>query len=290
MVYNTLLSSWSIQIKSYWTIYGAKRHRQCWYIPTSHLVLTFLTCATLISECVHGTRSFLIFPAFRTQRYMLNFVYCEVLQCVTVYPLSSYHANLSWPNFQTAWSDFKPTLRRVFAEGLDGYDVSRCFGTVTVFRPTLPEIEAGWKPKNAAHEDDDEEEELPLWYPIGRRVRIPDVWYVRSFVSIKKYLCWYQQAKSLSSFVPCARSTPNLYVTPSASIDLIYEKKRQPSTEYLISPVKTFNGCHSLFQKCQSEAQVRILFPADYAQRWTDGPERGTNRMENSIRYGLHID
>jgi hypothetical protein len=76
---------------------------------------------------------------------------------------------------QTAWSDFKPTLRRTFAVGLDGYNVSRCFGTVTVFRPTLPEIEAGWKPKNAAHEDDDEEEELPQWYPIGRRVRIPDV-------------------------------------------------------------------------------------------------------------------
>jgi hypothetical protein len=78
---------------------------------------------------------------------------------------------------QTAWNDFKPTLRRAFAEGLDGYDVSRRFGTVTVFRPTLAEIEAGWKPKNAAHEEDDEEEdeELVRWYPIGRRVRIPDV-------------------------------------------------------------------------------------------------------------------
>ena len=96
----------------------------------------------------------------------------------------------SWPKLQTAWKDFKPILRRSFAEGLDGYDVSRHFETVTVFRPSLVEIEVGWKPKNAAHEDDDDEnDELSQLYLIGRRVLIRDVWYVRSFVSIEKYLC-----------------------------------------------------------------------------------------------------
>jgi len=205
MVYNSLLSSWSIQMKSYLSINGVKSHRRRWSNPTSHLVLTFRTCATLTSECMHGTRSLLIFPAFRTQRYMLSFIYRRLFQCVPAYPFSSYHANWSWPNFQTAWNNFKPTLRRAFAEGLDGYDVSRRFGTVTVFRPTLAEIEAGWKPKNAAHEEDDEEEdeELVRWYPIGRRVRIPDVWYVCLFVSIKKYLCWWLVSIGEVSFIVC---------------------------------------------------------------------------------------
>jgi hypothetical protein len=78
---------------------------------------------------------------------------------------------------QTAWDDFKPQLGRTFAEGLDGYDVSRCIDTVTVFRPTLAEIEAGWEPKNAAHEEEDEEEDEALyqWHRVSPRVRIPDV-------------------------------------------------------------------------------------------------------------------
>lgn len=78
---------------------------------------------------------------------------------------------------QTAWNDFKPTLNRSFAEGLDGYDVSRRIGTVTVFRPSLAEIEAGWEPKNAAHEEEDEEEDeaLYMWQRVGPRVRIFDV-------------------------------------------------------------------------------------------------------------------
>jgi hypothetical protein len=40
----------------------------------------------------------------------------------------------------------------VFAKGLDNYDVACPFRTdVFVTRPTLAEIEAGWKPGNAAH-------------------------------------------------------------------------------------------------------------------------------------------
>ena len=74
----------------------------------------------------------------------------------------------------------KPRLHRAFAEGLEGYDVSRRFETLIVFRPSLAEIEAGWKPKTATHEeseDDDEDEdyELPQWYSNSRRVRIRDV-------------------------------------------------------------------------------------------------------------------
>ena len=40
----------------------------------------------------------------------------------------------------------------VFAEGLDNYDVARpSRDDVIITRPTLGEIEAGWKPSNAVH-------------------------------------------------------------------------------------------------------------------------------------------
>ena len=105
---------------------------------------------------------------------MLNFIYCGVIQCVPVYPFLSHHPD---QNSRLRGTTLKPRLHRAFAEGLEGYDVSRRFETLIVFRPSLAEIEAGWKPKNAAHEDDDEEEddELPQWYSNSRRVRIPDV-------------------------------------------------------------------------------------------------------------------
>ena len=98
---------------------------------------------------------------------MLNFIYRGLFQCV---PVLSHHPDQNSRLRGT-------TLNRAFAEGLEGYDVSRRFETLIVFRPSLAEIEAGWKPKYAAHEDDDEDEDywLPQWYSISRRVRIPDV-------------------------------------------------------------------------------------------------------------------
>ena len=40
----------------------------------------------------------------------------------------------------------------LFAEGLDNYDVEHPFHENPIItRPTLGEIEAGWKPMNAAH-------------------------------------------------------------------------------------------------------------------------------------------
>jgi hypothetical protein len=43
-------------------------------------------------------------------------------------------------------------LPAVFAEGLDNYDVARPFrADVIITRPTLIDIEAGWKPKNTVH-------------------------------------------------------------------------------------------------------------------------------------------
>jgi len=87
-----------------------------------------------------------------------------------------------------AWKRLKPKLRIAFAEGLDEYDVARSVrGGATVLRPTLAEIESGWKPKNAVHlegEDAEQAEEnemqecyaLSRWEQLGmRRVVIPDV-------------------------------------------------------------------------------------------------------------------
>ena len=60
---------------------------------------------------------------------------------------------LFYHNFlQEAWQRLKAKLPAVFAEGLDNYDVARPYRTdVFVTRPTLAEIEAGWKPRNAVH-------------------------------------------------------------------------------------------------------------------------------------------
>ena len=53
---------------------------------------------------------------------------------------------------QEAWQRLKAKLPAVFAEGLDNYDVARPYmDDVFVKRPTLAEIEAGWKPRNAVH-------------------------------------------------------------------------------------------------------------------------------------------
>jgi hypothetical protein len=52
-----------------------------------------------------------------------------------------------------AWIRLKKKLHTLFAEGLDNYDVARpyehCEAWIT--RPTLAEIEEGWKPTNAVH-------------------------------------------------------------------------------------------------------------------------------------------
>jgi hypothetical protein len=89
---------------------------------------------------------------------------------------------------KAAWKRLKPKLRIVFTEELDEYDVARSSrGGATVRRPTLAEIESGWKPKNAVHlEGEDaeraEEEKMEFHYALdrweqlgGRRVIIPDV-------------------------------------------------------------------------------------------------------------------
>ena len=53
---------------------------------------------------------------------------------------------------QAAWQSLKAKLPAVFAEGLDNYDVARpSRDDVIITRPTLGEIEAGWKPSNAVH-------------------------------------------------------------------------------------------------------------------------------------------
>jgi hypothetical protein len=89
---------------------------------------------------------------------------------------------------EAAWKRLKHKLLIVFTEGLDEYDVARSSrGGATVRRPTLAEIESGWKPKNAVHlEGEDaeraEEEEMEFLYALdrweqlgGRRVLILDV-------------------------------------------------------------------------------------------------------------------
>ncbi|KIM79240.1 hypothetical protein PILCRDRAFT_823487 [Piloderma croceum F 1598] len=73
-----------------------------------------------------------------------------------------------------AWKRLKHKLLIVFTEGLDEYDVARSSrGGATVRRPTLAEIESGWKPKNAVHlkgEDAEraEEEEMEFLYALDR--------------------------------------------------------------------------------------------------------------------------
>jgi hypothetical protein len=47
----------------------------------------------------------------------------------------------------------------LFVEGLDNYDVSRLGRETHVTRPTCAEIEAGWKPRNAVHLEEEEEPE-----------------------------------------------------------------------------------------------------------------------------------
>jgi hypothetical protein len=89
---------------------------------------------------------------------------------------------------KAAWKRLKPKLCMIFTEGLDEYDVARSSrGGATVRRPTLAEIESGWKPKKAVHlEGEDaeraEEEEMEFRYALdrwkqleGRRVPILDV-------------------------------------------------------------------------------------------------------------------
>ena len=58
----------------------------------------------------------------------------------------------------------------VFAESLDNYDVNRPYlDDVFITRPSLAEIEAGWKPRNAVHlegeaEAREEEERMREYY------------------------------------------------------------------------------------------------------------------------------
>lgn len=61
---------------------------------------------------------------------------------------------------QDAWRNEKRKLLVVFAEGIHGYNVSRCVseGSTTVSRPNLAKINADWKPSQAAHLEGEEEE------------------------------------------------------------------------------------------------------------------------------------
>ena len=110
---------------------------------------------------------------------------------------------LFYHNFlQEAWQGLKAKLPAVFAEGLDNYDVARpSRGDVFITRPTLAEIEAGWKPMNAVHmegeaEAREEQESMNEYYSYQMRQKMgnffPFGWLVRvhSFWCSRVYSMW----------------------------------------------------------------------------------------------------
>lgn len=74
----------------------------------------------------------------------------------------------------------KAKLPTVFAESLNNYDVARPFRTdVFVTRPSLAEITAGWKPKNAVHlegeaEEHEERQQMQEYYQYRARQQMND--------------------------------------------------------------------------------------------------------------------